>query len=136
VARDLLLGTSSRDWSRGSLPAAAQGYVPRKWWTEAEAEAEVQRHVKGSGILHPPLPRELAEKTVLDYMKANKIGVTSTSGSILIPSKQQREFFAKIDDVRYDLRQTGRNVGTTVLVLSAALGAVAVASVYRTSSGR
>jgi hypothetical protein len=136
VARDLLLGDSGRDWSRGSLPTGARGYAPRKWWTEAEAEAEVQRHVRGSGLLHPPLPRADAERVVLDYMRANKIGVTSSSGSILFPAKQQRELFTKLDDVRYDLRLAGRNVGATVLVLSAALGAVALASVYRTSSGK
>jgi hypothetical protein len=136
MARDMLLGNSGRDWSRGSLPTGATGYVPRKWWTEAEAEAEVQRHMKSNGLLHPPLPRELAEKTVLDYMRANKIGVTSSSGSVLFPARQQQALFTKLDDVRYDLRQAGRNVGATVLVLSAALGAVALASVYRTSSGK
>jgi hypothetical protein len=136
MARDLLLGESGRDWSRGSLPTGATGYVPKKWWTEAEAEAEVQRHVRGGGVLRPPLPRALAEKTVLDYMRANKIGVATSSGSVLFPAKQQRELFTKLDDVRFDLRQAGRNVGATVLVLSAALGAVAVASVYRTSSGK
>jgi hypothetical protein len=136
MARDLLLGETPRTWSRGSLPAGATGYVPKKWWTEVQAEAEVQRHVRGSGVLHPPLPRRDAEETVLAYMRANKIGVTSSSGSILFPARQQRALFNKLDDVRYDLRQAGRNVGATVLVLSAALGAVALASVYRTSSGK
>jgi hypothetical protein len=136
MARDILLGDTSRDFSLGSLPTGAQGYVPRKWWSEAEANAEVRRHEKGSGLLHPPLPREAAERVVLDYMRANKIGVASSSGSVLFPAAQQRALFTKLDDVRYDLRQAGRNVGATVLVLSAALGAVAVASVYRTSKGK
>jgi hypothetical protein len=136
MSRDLLLGESNHNFSRGSLPTGAQGYVPKKWWSEAEAETEVRRHEKGSGLLHPPLPRVAAERVVLDYMRANKIGVTSSSGSVLFPAAQQRSLFTKLDDVRYDLRQTGRNVGATVLVLSAALGAVALASVYRTSKGR
>ena len=125
-----------RCYCRGSLPTGATGYVPRRWWSEAQAEAEVQRHVRGSGFLHPPLPREDAERTVLDYMRANKIGVTSSSGSILFPAGQQRELLRKVDDVRFDVRQAGRRVGASVLVLSAALGAVAVASFFRTSSGR
>jgi len=61
---------------------------------------------------------------------------TSTSGSILLPAKQQRAVFNKIDDVRYDLRRAGSHVRTGTLVLSAALGAIAVASIYRTASGR
>ncbi len=136
MARDLLLGDTGRTWSRGSLPAGAQGYVPKKWWSEAEAEAEVQRHMKGSGILHPGLPRADAERTVLDYMKANKIAVMTSSGSLLFPEKQQKEIFRKLDDVRYDVRSVGSNIRTATLVLSAALGALAVASVYRTSSGK
>lgn len=136
MAYDLILGQTARDFSIGSLPKGATGYVPKKWWTETEAEAEVQKHVKGGGFLHPPLPRDQAEKIVLDYMRAQRIGITSSSGSLLIPDKQQRAFFTKIDDMRYDLRRTGSHIGTAVLVLSASLGAIALASVYRTSSGR
>lgn len=60
----------------------------------------------------------------------------SASGSVLLPASQQRAIFNKLDDVRYDVRRAGRNVGAAVLALSAALGAVAVASVYRTSRGK
>ena len=60
----------------------------------------------------------------------------STSGSILLPAKQQRAVFAKIDDVRYDLRRAGSHVRTGTLVLSASLGLLALASVYRTASGK
>jgi hypothetical protein len=136
MARDLLLGKSNRDWSRGSLPTGATGYVPRKWWTEAEAEAEVRRQEKEGGLFGSHLPRAEAEKRVLASLRAKKIGIASSSGSILLPASQQKAIFAKVDDVRYDLRQVGRNAGTAMLILSAALGAVAVASVYRTSSGR
>jgi hypothetical protein len=136
VARDLLLGETGRSFSRGSLPTGARGYAPRKWWTEAEAEAEVCRLEKSGGLFGGKLPRAEAEKKVLASMRAGKVGIMTSSGSILLPDKQQKAIFAKLDDVRYDLRLAGRNVGTTVLVLSAALGAVALASVYRTSSGK
>jgi hypothetical protein len=136
MSRDLLLGETPRTWSRGSLPAGARGYAPRKWWTEAEAEAEVCRQMERGGTFGGKLPRDAAERAVADLMRARKIGVQTSAGSILLPASQQRAIFSKLDDVRYDLRQAGRNVGATVLVLSAALGAVALASVYRTSSGR
>lgn len=136
MARDLLLGETTRTWSRGSLPAGATGYVPRTWWTEAEAEAEVRKQEEGGGTFGGRLPRADAERAVLAHMRAGKIGVRTSSGSVLLPERQQRALFNKVDDVRYDLRRAGRNVGVAVLVLSAALGAVALASVYRTSSGK
>jgi hypothetical protein len=40
----------------------------------------------------------------------------------------------KIDDVRYDVRNAGRNVGIAVGCLTAVLAFLGVASVYRTSS--
>lgn len=60
----------------------------------------------------------------------------STSGSILLPAKQQKAIFRKVDDVRYDLRRAGSHVRTGTLVLSASLGLLALASVYRTASRR
>ena len=60
----------------------------------------------------------------------------STSGSLLLPAKQQRAVFNKIDDVRYDLRRAGSHLKTGTLVLSASLGLLALASVYRTASGK
>ena len=105
MAHDILFGQTSRDWSTGSLPKGATGYVPDDWWTEAKAEAEVQRHMKGSGFLTPGLSRKDAEETVMDYMKAHKIGVMSGIGSLLIPDKQQKAFLSKIDDIRFDVRR-------------------------------
>ena len=132
MAHDLILGTTRRDWSLGSLPKGATGYVPKNWWTEAQAEAEVQKHMKGSGFLSPGLPRKDAEETVMDYMRANKIGVMSGIGSLLIPDKQQKAFLSKIDDIRYDVRRVGAKIGGATLVLSAALGLLGVASLYKT----
>ena len=133
MAHDILFGQTSRDWSTGSLPKGATGYVPDDWWTEAKAEAEVQRHMKGSGFLTPGLSRKDAEETVMDYMKAHKIGVMSGIGSLLIPDKQQKAFLSKIDDIRFDVRRVGAKIGGATLVLSAALGLLGIASLYRTA---
>ena len=132
MAHDNLFGQTSRDWSTGSLPKGATGYVPDDWWTEAKAEAEVQRHMKGSGFLTPGLSRKDAEETVMDYMKAHKIGVMSGIGSLLIPDKQQKAFLSKIDDIRFDVRRVGAKIGGATIILSAALGLLGIASIYRT----
>jgi hypothetical protein len=132
MAHDILLGRTSRDWSTGSLPKGATGYVPKKWWTETEAEADVQKNMKDGGLFGSKLPREDAEKSTLAFMKAKKIGIMSGIGSLLIPSKQQKAFMAKIDDVRYDVRRAGAKIGGATLILSAALGLLGVASLYKT----
>ena len=54
-------------------------------------------------------------------------------GSMLIPAKQQKALFQKIDDVRYDLRKTRSILGSSIFALSGALAFLAIASVYRTS---
>lgn len=56
-------------------------------------------------------------------------------GSLLLPSAQQRALFAKVDDVRYDVRRAGRGAMAGLLSLSAALGLVALSGIYRTSRG-
>jgi hypothetical protein len=130
MAHDILLGQTSRNWATGSLPRGTD-YAPKTWWTEIQAEAEVQRHMK-PGFMTPGLSREDAEETVLDYMKARKIGIATSSGSLLIPDQQQKAFLAKIDDIRYDVRRVGAKIGGATLVLSAALGLLGVASLYKT----
>lgn len=57
-------------------------------------------------------------------------------GGILIPSKQEKALFAKIDDVRFDVRNVGSKVSAGLLALSAALGVIGLASVYRTASSK
>ena len=57
-------------------------------------------------------------------------------GGILIPSKQEKALFAKIDDVRFDVRNLGGKIGGALLALSAAIGVVGLASVYRTASSK
>jgi hypothetical protein len=130
MALDIALGRTSRDWSCGSLPDGARGYVPRRWWTQEQAEGAVQEAMKSGGTFGGKLPREAAEKVVLDRMKAEKVGITSSSGSLLIPNKQQREFFAKIDEIRYDLRHAQKNVSAGLLALGAGVARVAVSKIY------
>ena len=53
-------------------------------------------------------------------------------GSMLLPAKQQRALLNKVDDVRYDVRQSGKLIQIGLLSLSAAIGLVAVTNLYRT----
>jgi hypothetical protein len=53
------------------------------------------------------------------------------SGSLLLPEKQQKEIFRKVDDVRYDLRRATRIFGIGLLCLSAGIGLVGVAGIFR-----
>ena len=55
-------------------------------------------------------------------------------GSLLLPAKQQKALFAKIDDVRYDIRRAGAKVSMGVLALAASLGFLGLASIYRTAA--
>jgi hypothetical protein len=81
MAKDLLLGSTSRNWERsstcGSLPAGATGYAPTKWWTPAQAEDKVQELMKSGGIFGTSLPREVAEKKAMAYLRKNLIGLLS-----------------------------------------------------------
>jgi hypothetical protein len=54
-------------------------------------------------------------------------------GSLLMPAKQQRAVFAKIDDVRYDLRRVGNKMAIATLCLAAGIGLLGIASAYRTT---
>jgi hypothetical protein len=53
-------------------------------------------------------------------------------GSFLLPSKQQRAIFDKIDEVRYDVRTAANNAKLGMLALTAAVGFVGAVSLYRT----
>lgn len=56
-------------------------------------------------------------------------------GSIVLPEKQQKQIFNKIDDVRYDIRRSGDIAKIGFLGLSASIGLLAVASIFRTVKG-
>jgi hypothetical protein len=51
-----------------------------------------------------------------------------------MPAKQQKALFAKIDDVRYDVRRAKSLISASVFALSGALSLIALASIYRTVS--
>ena len=55
-------------------------------------------------------------------------------GSLLLPAKQQKALFAKIDDVRYDVRRAKTLISGAVFALSGALGLLALASIFRTAT--
>ena len=54
-------------------------------------------------------------------------------GSMLLPAKQQKALFNKIDDVRFDMRRSSNIVKVGLLSLSAAIALVAVSNIHRTS---
>lgn len=57
-------------------------------------------------------------------------------GSFLLPDKQQKALFNKIDDVRYDVRKAKGLIGAGVFALAGALAFVGISSVYRTRKGK
>jgi hypothetical protein len=52
-------------------------------------------------------------------------------GSIVLPAKQQKAIFDKIDEVRYDVRTAANNAKLGMLALTAAVGFVGAVSLYR-----
>ena len=154
MAHDLLRGSTPADWSRrtktqdsscgaigsqtlGSqtLPEGAKGYAPEHWWTAKQAEDKVQEIMKSGGLFGTKLPREIAERKTLEFLRKNSIGIMSGAvGAWLLSTKEQQKIFNKIDDVRYDLRLTGRRVGIAMGCLAGALGVLGIASIYRTST--
>lgn len=55
-------------------------------------------------------------------------------GSVVWPVKEQRVLFAKLDDLRYDLRGMRTVVGGALFALSGALAFLGIASVFKTAS--
>lgn len=54
-------------------------------------------------------------------------------GSIVLPQSQEKRLLDKVDDVRRDVRLAGSRALVGLGLLSAAVGLVAVSSIYRTS---
>jgi hypothetical protein len=103
MAKDILLGTTSRHWGRDSsacgsreplareplaqasgsilpeskLPEGATGYAPTKWWSQTQAAEKVQEFMKSGGIFGTALPRDVAEKKTMAYFRKNLIGIVS-----------------------------------------------------------
>ena len=61
----------------GSLPAGATGYAPMKWWTASQAEEKVQEFMRSGGLFGESLPRDVAERKTLAYLRKNLIGIMS-----------------------------------------------------------
>ena len=57
-------------------------------------------------------------------------------GSILLPAKQEKALYRKIDDVRFDLRSASGKLGAGLLAISAGLGLLAIASIIKTAKGQ
>jgi len=53
-------------------------------------------------------------------------------GSVILPAKQQKQIFDKLDDVRFDVRRASNKAMTGMLVLSGALGLLAISNFRRT----
>jgi hypothetical protein len=144
MAHDLLRGQTTRNWSRGAassscggLPEGAKGYAPTSWWTAKQAEDKVQELMKSGGLFGTGLPREAAEHKALTFLRAQGIGISSstgTVGSLFMSEKEQKRILNKIDDVRYDMRLVSRRVGIGLGCLAGALAVLGAASIYRTSS--
>jgi hypothetical protein len=71
-----------------------------------------------------------------DIATKKKTGKNFAMGGLLIPAKQEKALFQKIDDVRFDVRNIGSKVSGGLLALSAALGVLGIASIYRTASSK
>jgi hypothetical protein len=61
----------------GMLPEGATGYAPTKWWSQAQAQEKIQEFMKSGGIFGTALPRDVAEKKTLAYLRKNTIGIMS-----------------------------------------------------------
>jgi hypothetical protein len=57
-------------------------------------------------------------------------------GSIVLPAKQERRIYDKLDDVRYDVRRAGGATKIGLLCLSASIGLLAISEIYRSASGK
>jgi hypothetical protein len=68
-----------------------------------------------------------------DLFTSRKSPKSFSIGSLLIPAKQERALLSKIDDVRFDVRSIGGKVSAGLLALSAALGMLGIASIYRST---
>jgi len=132
------------DWSSGALPLGASGYSPVAWWSPEEAERMVVEHQRS--YLLGRKSREVAEEEVLTYLRKNRIGIRNSAvsgwdddsemGSLIFGSKEQARFYAKLDDLRYDLRRSSKLVGIGLVSIGAGLGLWALAAIIRLMRGR
>lgn len=143
MSYDIIKGEQDdSDWSCGAsdLPASAKGYVPETFWRPEHMERKLSEIMSKGGApfgLGKKPSREEALKELASYMRAKKIGPMDASagigaevGSILFP----RALSDKIDDIRYDVRNTGGAVAKGVFALAGALAFLGFAKVYKAAS--
>jgi hypothetical protein len=58
------------------------------------------------------------------------LGGADDVGSFLFPEKEQKALFAKIDDVRYDVRRASSLTGAAVTALAGAVALVGIAGMW------
>ncbi len=146
MAFDIVRGKKiARDWSCG---ASRHNFVAETFWGPDKMEAKILEFMskpKGPFGLGGKPTREEAVKMVADFMKANKIGPSSTAsgvgaevGSVLFPEKDQKRMFDKVDDLRFDVRNAKNVVGAGIFALSGALAFIAISKIYKVqkSGGR
>lgn len=71
-----------------------------------------------------------------DFIKRKQVARDWSCGSLLIPAKQETRLLNKIDDVRYDVRNTKAVVGGAAYALAGALAFLGFAKVYKAAVAR
>lgn len=130
--------TIARDWSCGARHGT---FVPETFWGPSQMEAKAAEFMskpKGPFGLGGKPTKEEALKMVADFMRANKIGPSTTNagigafvGSVLFPEKEQKKMLEKVDDLRFDVRNAKSVIGAGIFALSGALAFVAISKIYR-----
>lgn len=72
----------------------------------------------------------------IDLLSGRQNGQDWSLGSIIYPESEQKKLFNKIDDLRFDVRRLGANVGGGIYALAGALGAFGVVQIFRTVRGK
>lgn len=146
MAHDVFRGRTNRDWSLGEadLPTSIKTNATTFWKPEQMEAKLTEIQSKGQGLFGTGAKPTRAEAIpeLVKYMQAKKIGVQvsglmrSDIGSLLLPNKQQKALFNKIDDVRYDVRKAKSVIGAGVFALSGALTFLGIAKIYKANKGR
>lgn len=137
--------TEGRDWSIGSsdLPASAKGYAPQTWWKPPQMEAKLAELMsKPQGLFASEKPsRPEAIKLLAQYMRANKIGPADVAGgigaevgSLILPAKDRDKILAKVDDLRFDIRNTRFTFGTALFAIAGGLTFLGLTKIYESNN--
>lgn len=61
-------------------------------------------------------------------------GIGDDVGSVVFTKSDQRALYNKLDDLRYDLRNTKNTIGAGIFALAGGMAFLSIASVYRTAN--